>query len=593
MQILGIDFTSSPSARKKITCVRANLQGDELRVVDLERWTDFGAFESALIQPGPWIAGIDFPFGQSTRFIENIGWPPNWRDYVAHVGKLSRKEFREQLDAYRNARPPGDKEHRRATDIAAGAISPQKLFGVPVGLMFFEGAPRLLASGATVPGVVEGPSDRIVVEAYPGVLARRLIGRVSYKNDSKKKQTLAQLGARRDVLLRLKADDMLATHGVRVVADDDIADDPCGDDLDALLCAVQAAAAWIARDQGFGAPAGLDSNEGWIAEPTIYDAGPGAQAVPMKYDLIGDIHGYSKPLIELLEKLDYRRVDGVYRHPERQVVFLGDFIDRGPDQRGVIDIVRPMIDSGAALSVMGNHEYNAIAWFTPDPDRPGKYLREHSDRNRRQTRAFLAAYEDKDDHADLIRWFRTLPMWLDLPGLRVVHACWDESLMQLLADKYPSLNSFLDDDLLVAAAREGSDEFEAVETVLKGREIRMPHGQSFPDKDGNPRHHIRLRWWDASARTYRDAFLGPDSALSHIPEDPIDVDHLIQYSSDAPPVFVGHYWMDTEPQLLAPNVACLDYSVAAKQGGKLVAYRWDGERQLSDDKFVYVVKGPD
>ena len=313
----------------------------------------------------------------------------------------------------------------------------------------------------------------------------------------------------------------------------------------------------------------------------------------MKYDLIGDIHGHSKPLVELLTKLGYEAVDGVYRHPERQAIFLGDFIDRGPNQREVIDIVRPMIDGGSALSVMGNHEFNAVAWFTPDPDEPGEYLRRHSDKNRKQTKAFIAAYDGADDYADLMEWFRTLPMWLDLPGLRVVHACWHESLMRFLSDKYPSLNSYLDDDLLVAASREGSEEFEAVETLLKGREIEMPDGQSFPDKDGHPRHQIRMRWWDASARTFREVFLGPDSALSHIPEDPIDVDHLIEYSPDEPPVFIGHYWMDSEPALLAPNVACVDYSVAAKSGGKLVAYRWDGEQQLSGGKFVYVVKSPD
>jgi hypothetical protein len=313
----------------------------------------------------------------------------------------------------------------------------------------------------------------------------------------------------------------------------------------------------------------------------------------MKYDLIGDIHGHSEPLIELLTKLDYQLADGVYRHPERQVIFLGDFIDRGPNQRDVIDIVRPMIDGGSALSVMGNHEFNAIAWFTADPDDPESHLRVHSEKNRGQHRAFLKVYDGADDYADLIKWFRTLPMWLDLPGLRVVHACWDDSLVAYLSDNYPSLNAYLDDELLVAASRSGSDEFEAVETLIKGKEIEMPNGQTFPDKDGNPRHHIRMKWWDASARTYRDAFLGPDSALSHIPDDPIDVDHLIEYSSDEPPVFIGHYWMDTEPALLAPNVACLDYSVAAKTGGKLVAYRWDGEERLGDDKFAYVVKGPD
>ncbi|MCP5092261.1 MAG: metallophosphoesterase, partial [Gammaproteobacteria bacterium] len=109
----------------------------------------------------------------------------------------------------------------------------------------------------------------------------------------------------------------------------------------------------------------------------------------MSYDLIGDIHGHSEPLIELLEKLRYEKTDGVYGRPDRKVIFLGDFIDRGPDQRGVIDIVRPMIDGGAALSVMGNHEFNAIAWFTEDPDEPGTYLRPHSDKNRKQHKHFL------------------------------------------------------------------------------------------------------------------------------------------------------------------------------------------------------------
>ena len=312
----------------------------------------------------------------------------------------------------------------------------------------------------------------------------------------------------------------------------------------------------------------------------------------MSYDLIGDIHGYGETLVELLEKLGYAKADGIYRHPDRQVIFLGDFVDRGPQQREVIEVVRPMIDSGAALSVMGNHEFNAIAYFTPDPDAPDEFLRPHSDKNRKQHRVFLEAYEGSDAYGDLIEWFRTLPLWLDLPGLRVVHACWDDQLMQFLEKGYPSLNDRLDDELLIAASRNGREEFKAVETLLKGKEIPLPKGQQFNDKDGNPRHEIRVKWWDAEAKSYRDAFLGPDAALSHIPEDPIDVDHLIEYSSDEPPVFFGHYWMDTEPKLLAPNVTCLDYSVASRKGGRLVAYRWDGEQRLNEDKLVYVESRP-
>ena len=136
-------------------------------------------------------------------------------------------------------------------------------------------------------------------------------------------------------------------------------------------------------------------------------------------------------------------------------------------------------------------------------------------------------------------------------------------------------------------------EFRAVETLLKGKEIKLPAGQQFHDKDGNPRHEIRVRWWDVEAKTYRRAFLGPESALSHIPEDPIDVEHRIDYSSAEPPVFIGHYWMEGEPDLLAPNVACLDWSIASPKGGRLVAYCWDGERELSRDKFAYVERMPD
>ena len=308
----------------------------------------------------------------------------------------------------------------------------------------------------------------------------------------------------------------------------------------------------------------------------------------MKYDLIGDIHGHSQTLVELLKKLGYLESNGVFRQADRTVIFLGDFIDRGPSQREVIEIVRPMIEEGGALAVMGNHEFNAIGYFTADPDNPGQHLREHSSRHERQHRAFLDAYEGHEDYPDVIAWFRTLPMWLELPGLRVVHACWDDFLMQALHERYPGINEYLDDELLIKASQEGRVEHEAVETLLKGKEIKLPYGHSFFDKDGHARHDIRIRWFDGTAKTYQDAFLGPEKARSHIPEDHIGADHLIQYSHDDPPVFLGHYWLDTEPELLAPNVACLDYSVGARSGGKLVAYRWDGEQVLSPEKFVYV-----
>lgn len=310
----------------------------------------------------------------------------------------------------------------------------------------------------------------------------------------------------------------------------------------------------------------------------------------MNWDIIGDIHGCSASLTRLLSELGYAQVDGVYRHPSRRAAFLGDFIDRGPDQRGVVGIVRRMIDTGVAVSVMGNHEFNAIAYATRARRGDG-HLRPHTDKNRGQHRAFLNAYAGRpDDYADVIAWFMTLPLWLDLDGIRLVHACWDVASIMRIEREYHG--NRLSDALLEAASQRDTWEYQAVETLLKGQEIPLPVGTGFHDKDGNRRHHIRVRWWDPSARTYRDAFMGPASAATHIPDDEISGDHLVEYSRLELPVFVGHYWLEGKPQALAPNIACLDYSVA-KPGGKLVAYRWDGGRALSNDRFVWVTRQED
>ena len=269
MDIYGIDFTSKPTRRKPLTCLHCTLEGETLIAGELQEWQSLEQFERALERPGPWIAGIDFPFGQARRFIETIGWPDTWQGYTDYVGTLDRKTFRSLLDDYRANRPAGDKEHNRACDKAAGSISPQKLYGTPVGLMFFEGAPRLRRSGVTIPGLQEGDPQRIVVEAYPGIMARSIIGRRPYKQDTKAKQTPEQHKARRDLLQAALDGDVYKTYGVRVKAPLALADDPTGDQLDALLCCIQATWAWIRKTENYGMPNNIDTLEGWIADPHV------------------------------------------------------------------------------------------------------------------------------------------------------------------------------------------------------------------------------------------------------------------------------------------------------------------------------------
>jgi hypothetical protein len=279
MRVLGIDFTSAPNRSKPLTCLNCTFDGHALRAGALEEWPDFSGFEETLRRPGPWIAGMDFSFGQSRKFIETIGWPTDWHRYVSHTRSLGRADFRDALNSYRQSRPKGDKEHRRQTDIAAGSVSPQKLYGVPVALMFFEGAPRLVQSGVTIPHLQAGDPSRVVVEAYPGVLARRVINGRSYKQDSKKKQTPEQRTARYDLLKGLSEEGIEDLYGIKIDAPDILCEDPRGDHLDALLCAIQAAWAWWCREKGYGAPASVDPLEGWIADPNLL---PGVSTEPAR-----------------------------------------------------------------------------------------------------------------------------------------------------------------------------------------------------------------------------------------------------------------------------------------------------------------------
>ncbi|TDT44560.1 calcineurin-like phosphoesterase family protein [Halospina denitrificans] len=310
------------------------------------------------------------------------------------------------------------------------------------------------------------------------------------------------------------------------------------------------------------------------------------------YDLIGDIHGHADELKALLTKLGYEEKNGVWQHPERKVIFLGDFIDRGPEQVESVRIPRAMVEAGHAMAVMGNHEFNAIAWAKQDPKNPGEYLRPHTDKNRNQHQVFLDAVgEDSSVHAEFIEWFEQLPFYLDLPELRVVHACWHPQYIDCLQPFLDGQQRALPNAWPSLTAR-GTVPFEAAEVILKGLEIPLPEGHAFEDKDGNERTDIRAEWWNLHGATYRDLAFVPPEVIKQIPHKPIP-EHILPGYDQIKPVFVGHYWLSGEPELMADRIACLDYSIGAKglgnnEGCKLVAYRWQGESALNPEHFVWV-----
>ncbi len=272
------------------------------------------------------------------------------------------------------------------------------------------------------------------------------------------------------------------------------------------------------------------------------------------YDLIGDIHGYADELEQLLEALGYQRGSwqksrGVYSHPERKVIFLGDFIDRGPKIRQVLEIVRPMIEAGTALAVMGNHELNALAYHTPDLEDSGEFMRRHTEKNEHQHRQTLEQLLP-DELSSYLEWFRTLPLWLDLDGLRVVHACWDDAAMKQIADGFAASGG-ITTEFLSSACRSGKPLFDAVEVILKGREADLPADISFANKDGHVRHRTRVRWYlSPEAQTYRSYALS-DKIDCDLALEKSVIDAAVPYEAKAKPVFVGHYWLSAQRPALS------------------------------------------
>lgn len=308
----------------------------------------------------------------------------------------------------------------------------------------------------------------------------------------------------------------------------------------------------------------------------------GSEPAHSGFDVIGDIHGHADALRRLLTKLGYgERDDGAFTHPRRTVIFLGDFIDRGPQQREALDVVRRMCAAGTAQAVMGNHEFNAIGWSIPDGW--GDYLRPHNEKNAHQHAAFLREFpEGSPAYKEAIGWFRELPVWIELAGLRIVHACWHEA-------SQTALRPFLDGSNRLLRSRieemfcKGSRAYGPAEILLKGPEENLPEGLYFHDKDGFCRTNVRLRWWDREATTYRKAALGFEGRVEELPDLPLPCDYRCD---EALPVFFGHYWLAGAPTLTGSTAACLDFSVA--KGGYLTCYRWSGERQLRADHLVGV-----
>lgn len=270
-QLLGCDFSSSPSPRKPIVLAWGSVLKGRVQLHQLERLPSLDEFSTALTREGAWVGGFDLPFGLPRELVQSLVWPLEWQACMRHYAGLSRAEIRDCFAAFCDARPVGGKFAHRATDRPAGSSPSMKWVNPPVAYMLHAGVPRLLDAGVYLPGLQAPPPaiGKVALEAYPGLLAREILGQRSYKSDARAKQTPERLIARKDMLMALELGQ--TRLGLRLklshAQHDTLVADASGDSVDATLCLMQAAWAQQQHAAGaplYGLPADMDALEGWI-----------------------------------------------------------------------------------------------------------------------------------------------------------------------------------------------------------------------------------------------------------------------------------------------------------------------------------------
>lgn len=300
------------------------------------------------------------------------------------------------------------------------------------------------------------------------------------------------------------------------------------------------------------------------------------------YDIIGDVHGQAGMLRDLLKKMGYSQTKGFYSHPERKAIFVGDFINRGPKIKETIQIIRSMTENGAAYAILGNHEINAL--FYTLLDKEGKHISKKWSRLRLDLSPTLEEFAgNKEKWNDHIKWMRTLPMFLELGGIRIVHACWQDENIQILKETLTAPK--LKKKHLKLIGKNGNQLSKAFWETCKGIDFSLPKDLLIFDKEGCAHRSFRSRWWESpEGKTFQELSFESRFELPNyqIPKELVYVRE--PYPEDAPIVFFGHYCMRDGSNQVKSNVCCLDSCVSRK--GKLTAYRWSGEKTLIAENFV-------
>jgi hypothetical protein len=302
------------------------------------------------------------------------------------------------------------------------------------------------------------------------------------------------------------------------------------------------------------------------------------------YDIIGDVHGEATLLEKLLKKAGYHKRGYNYHHPEKKAVFVGDFVNRGPEIRETLRIIRRMMDEGNALAILGNHEINLL--LSSMKNEKGDSLLAVT--GKRYASVFQTVQQFKsfpEEWKEIRKWLRSLPLFLELDPIRIVHACWkDENIVvikrEIQTGRIPkSIFRHLVSD-------PKSELSQSILQTTRGIHHILPSDLRIYDNRHRNHPFYRIRWWNSPEGltfqqwSFESKFKLPNYTIPKeiIPES-------IIYPEDAPVVFFGHYCRGNGPWVIRDNLCCVDACVTGK--GTLAAYRWDGEPVLNPENLIF------
>uniref|UniRef100_UPI0032168E47 metallophosphoesterase n=1 Tax=uncultured Draconibacterium sp. TaxID=1573823 RepID=UPI0032168E47 len=303
------------------------------------------------------------------------------------------------------------------------------------------------------------------------------------------------------------------------------------------------------------------------------------------YDIIGDVHGHASLLKKLLLKMGYVKTNGSFSHPERKAVFVGDFINRGPEIRKTIKIIRSMVEKGNALAILGNHEINAIIFHLKDKQgvqlvtKPSKYFLSLFKTINEYSSGSLTWKED-------LAWMRSLPLYLDLGGIRVVHACWEEKAIEVARSIYED-GRIRKKVFRTIHKKPDSEIAKSVWLLTKGVSLKMPSDLHVVNNKGVSPRSIRMCWWNgAGDKSFNELSFESKYTLPKYTVPAEIRPTTYPYPDNDPIIFFGHYCRGKGPHIIKPNICCVDSCVTGT--GKLLAYRWGGEKVLNMSNLVQV-----